>query len=140
MSGGNPPYLDYAGFDPDNPAARRRAIYRFVFRTVPDPFMAALDCPEGSTPSPTRNESSTPQQALAMLNDPFAIRQCEHIATRFSNESNTPRDQIKSAFRHILLRYPSASEIESFAAYAEEHGLANTCQLLLNSNAFLYLD
>ncbi len=140
MSGGNPPYLDYAGFDPDAPAARRRAIYRFVFRTVTDPFMAALDCPDGSTPSPTRNESTTPQQALAMLNDPFAIRQCEHIATRFSNESNTTRDQIQSAFRHILLRYPSASEIESFAAYAEEHGLANTCQLLLNSNTFLYLD
>lgn len=47
MSGGNPAFLDYEHFDPDAPAARRRAIYRFVFRTVPDPFMDALDCPDG---------------------------------------------------------------------------------------------
>ena len=36
------PKVDYLAFDSDQPAARRRAVYRFLFRTVPDPFMDAL--------------------------------------------------------------------------------------------------
>jgi hypothetical protein len=140
MSGGNPPFLDYTGFDPDAPAARRRAIYRFVFRTVPDPFMNALDCPDGDSPTPTRGASNTAQQALAMFNDTFAIRQCEHIAARLSTESNQADIRIESAFRLILLRQPTETELARFSSYAKQHGLANACQLLLNSNEFLYLD
>ena len=33
------PNLDYVGFDPDAPANHRRSVYRFVFRTIPDPLM-----------------------------------------------------------------------------------------------------
>ena len=33
-------------FDFDQPEMRRRSIYRFVFRTLPDPFMDSLDCPD----------------------------------------------------------------------------------------------
>src|SRR6185503_19650139 len=63
--GGNPAFLDYEHFDPDAPAALRRAIYRFLFRTVPDPFMDALDCPDGGYFTPTRSASTTAQQAFA---------------------------------------------------------------------------
>jgi len=140
MSGGNPPFLDYTGFDPDAPAAQRRAIYRFVFRTVPDPFMNALDCPDGATPTPTRGASNTALQALAMFNDTFAIRQSEHIAAHLSAESDNEEGWIESAFRLILLRYPIEAERKQFISYAKRHGLTNACQLLLNSNEFLYLD
>ncbi|MEX2215534.1 MAG: PSD1 and planctomycete cytochrome C domain-containing protein, partial [Phycisphaeraceae bacterium] len=40
------PNVDYTGFDPDHANQYRRSIYRFVFRTVPDPLMDALDCPD----------------------------------------------------------------------------------------------
>ena len=39
------PVYDYARFDPDAPGAYRRSIYRFIVRSVPDPFMERLDCP-----------------------------------------------------------------------------------------------
>jgi len=139
-SGGNPAFLDYEHFDPDSPAARRRAIYRFLFRTVPDPFMAALDCPDGGAPTPVRSVSTTALQAFAMLNDPFVIRQCEHIATRLSAASDTPEAQAEAAFQHVLLRRAHDQERARFAAYIERHGLANAVQLLLNSNEFLHLD
>src|SRR6185503_13892699 len=42
------PTIDYMSFDVDSAAGRRRSIYRFLFRTLPDPFMDSLDCPEGS--------------------------------------------------------------------------------------------
>ena len=44
--------LDYAGFDVDSPGDRRLSIYRFVFRTLPDPFMDAMDCPDASQLTP----------------------------------------------------------------------------------------
>ncbi len=140
MSGGNPAFLDYEHFDPDAPASRRRAIYRFLFRTVPDPFMDALDSPDGGAVTPVRNVSTTAQQAFAMLNDPFVIRQCEHMAENLASKSNGAEPQAESAFQLILLRKPSSQERTKLARYIEQHGLANACQLLINTSEFLYLD
>ncbi len=140
MPGGNPAFLDYEHFDPDSPAARRRAIYRFIFRTVPDPFMDALDCPDGSAFTPVRGASTTAVQAFAMMNDAFVIRQCEHIAARLAAQGDTPEAQAESAFQLILLRGTHGAERAKLAAYIQRHGFVNACQLLLNTNEFLYLD
>ena len=139
-SGGNPAFLDYEHFDPDSSAARRRAIYRFLFRTVPDPLMDALDCPAGGATTAVRTVSTTAVQALALMNDAFLIRQSQHLATRLATGANTPETQVESAFQWILLRPPRALERANFAAYIQRHGLANACQWLLNSNEFLFLD
>ena len=48
------PEADYQNFDVDDPANNRRSIYRFMFRTMPDPLMNALDCPDGTQLTPTR--------------------------------------------------------------------------------------
>ncbi len=138
--GGNPPFVDYEHFDPDSPAARRRAVYRFLFRTVPDPFMDALDCPDGGAFTPVRSVSTTAVQAFAMLNNAFFIRQCEHIARHLAKNADTPETQAQSAFQLILQRAVRDDERAKFTAYIRQQGLANACQLLLNSNEFLYLD
>ena len=39
------PIYDYSRFDVDSPASYRRSVYRFIVRSVPDPFMDRLDCP-----------------------------------------------------------------------------------------------
>ena len=140
MPGGNPPFVNYEHFDPDSPAAHRRAIYRFLFRTVPDPFMDALDCPDGGAFTPVRSVSTTAVQAFAMLNNAFLIRQCEHVAARLAKNAGMPEMQAQSAFQLILLRAARDDERAKFSAYIQHHGLANACQLLLNSNEFLYLD
>jgi hypothetical protein len=64
------PVYDHARHDPDAPGNSRRSVYRFVVRSVPDPFMDALDCPDPSLLTPRRNVTTTALQALAMLNDP----------------------------------------------------------------------
>src|SRR4029453_17567677 len=102
----DPAFLDYENFNPDAPENRRRAVYRFVFRTVPDPFMDALDSPDGGAMTPVRGASTTPIQALAMMNDPFLIRQAEHIADRISHAAATPEAQVDRAFKLILFRDP----------------------------------
>ncbi len=137
--GGAPAFLDYEHFPVDAPAHRRRAIYRFVFRTVPDPFMDALDVPDGGQLVPVRNESTTAVQALALQNDPFVLHQAGRIEVRIGVQADgAPR--IDALFRHILLRAPSAEERALLAAHAERYGLAAAAHLLLNTNEFLYLD
>ncbi len=141
--GGAPAFLDYEHFPADAPAHRRRAIYRFVFRTVPDPFMDALDVPDGGQLVPVRNESTTAVQALALQNDPFVLHQAGRIAARVVDRIDAEGDgaaRIDALFRHVLLRSPTAEERALLVAHAERHGLAATAHLLLNANEFLYLD
>jgi hypothetical protein len=139
MPGGNPPFVDYEKFDPDSPAARRRAIYRFLFRTVPDPLMDALDCPDGSIATPVRTQSTTAVQAFALLNNVFVIRQCEHIAARVKADAQGGAE-VAHAFRLLLQRPPSTDELKRLTDYTQKHGLANAIHVIINSNEFLHLD
>src|SRR6187455_2822949 len=81
------PNVDYAAFDPDSDAGRRRSVYRFHFRTLPDPFMDALDCPAGDQITPARLNSVTVQQALALWNSAFVLTNSQHVAARASREA-----------------------------------------------------
>jgi len=131
---------DYAALDVDDPANYRRSIYRYVYRTIPDPFMNAMDCPDASQRAPTRNKSITALQAAAMMNDPLLVRQCEHIAERLAGLNSDLSDQIVAAFHLVYGRSPEASELESVLGYANEHGLASACRVMLNTNEFLFVD
>ncbi len=141
--GGAPAFLDYENFAPDSPSNQRRAVYRFVFRTVADPLMEALDVPDGGASTPARGTSTTALQAFALLNDAFLIRQCDHIAARAAGDAGvgaTPERQVGAAFRRMLQRAPDERELAAFAAYTRRHGLANACGVILNGNEFLHLD
>ena len=60
--------------------------------------------------------------------------------SRLTAKTGTPEMQAESAFQLILLRGPHGDERAKFAAYIQSHGLANACQLLLNTSEFLYID
>lgn len=144
------PKVDYTKFNLDSEQGRRRSIYRFLFRTLPDPFMETLDCPSGDQITPSRTNSVTVQQALALWNDAFIARHCEHIAARIEADvtGHQPRlsqqqslsRQITRGFTLILCRPPTDEERDALSAYADKHGLANVCRLLLNSNEFLFVN
>ncbi len=134
------PRVDYGKFDLDGPAGRRRGIYRFLFRTLPDPWMEALDCPAGDQLTPARNNTVTVQQALAMWNDAFVARHAEHFAARLEREASGLDERIARAFELALNRPPTADERRDFADYARQHGLANFCRLLFNSNEFMFVN
>ena len=131
------PIYDYARFDPDSPGAYRRSIYRFIVRSVPDPFMDRLDCPDPSVLTPKRSTTITAIQALAVWNNAFVLRMAEHFAERIQQAG--PR-QVEEAFRLALGRSPTTAELESYGSYARQHGLANMSRVLLNTNEFLFVD
>ncbi|MCO6457765.1 MAG: PSD1 domain-containing protein [Pirellulaceae bacterium] len=134
------PNVDYLNFDVNDPANHRRSVYRFVFRTLPDPFMDALDCPDASQLAPRRNSSVTPLQALAMLHDKVIIRQCQHLAAALQASSGDSASQVDAACLAILNRPPDDTERRALADYAARHGLSNACRVLFNSNEFLFVD
>ena len=131
---------DYGAFDVDSKDYFRRSIYRYIFRTMPDPFMNAMDCPDASQRAPVRNNSITALQAAAMQNDPFLVRQCEYIAERIERVQSKLPDQVDYMVQLIYGRPPEPKEVEMLVDYTTQHGLANACRVLLNSNEFLFVD
>ncbi len=134
------PVLDYAKFDVDSPASFRRSIYRYIYRTLPDPFMDTLDCADASQLTATRNVSMTALQALAMLNNQFILRQSEHLAARVAKIGDNLEKQIEAVYQLVLERAPTRSELKALKKYAAEHGMANTCRIILNSNEFIFVN
>ena len=102
--------------------------------------MDTLDCPDGSAMTPVRAVSTTALQALAMLNDRFLIRQCEHLASRISCANSDVEKEVTALYREMLQREPRSEELTKLRAFAEKHGLPNTAHLLMNSNEFMFLD
>jgi hypothetical protein len=123
-----------------DPRTYRRTVYRFTVRSVPNPFLDCLDCADPNLNTPVRNTTLTALQALALLNDPFMVRQAEFFAERVGKMSANVDGQIEAAYRLALGRPPRADEREALAGYAKKHGLANACRLLFNVNEFAFID
>jgi mono/diheme cytochrome c family protein len=134
------PHYQYHLHDPEDTKAHRRAVYRFVVRSKQQPFMAALDCADPSLAVEKRNQTQTPQQALALLNNNLAVAMAKHFASRVEKMGNTDAERITAAVRLALARDPTPKERDALAAYAKEYGLANACRVILNLNEFVFVD
>ena len=65
-------------------------IYRFIVRSVPNPFMEALDCADPNLNTPVRSQTLTALQALALWNDLFMVRQSQEFARRLEQQHRRP--------------------------------------------------
>ena len=130
----------YNYVSPDKPELWRRSIYRFVVRTTPHTFMAALDCPDPANLTPARNRTTTATQALALSNNEFMLRQARHLATRVENEGGPGAAGVDRTFALAFQRAPTASERQAAVSLVNEQGLFALCRALLNANEFAYLD
>jgi hypothetical protein len=134
------PVLDYSAFDWDSAGARRRSIYRVVWRGIPDPFMEAMDFPDLGLLPPKRGFSVSALQSLTMFNNDFVLHGSGWIAQRIEKEQSDVESQVKRAVELAWLRSPTSEELTRFVDYVKQHGLAAFCRVLLNSNEFLFVD
>jgi hypothetical protein len=134
------PIVDYGKFDWDRPQGHRRSVYRFIFRTLPDPLVECLDGADASQLTPKRTESVTAPQALALLNNEFILVHARAMAWRLEKHSSDRAKQIDFACLLIWSRPANNAERAMFVEYADKHGLANLCRVLFNSNEFLFAD
>jgi len=133
------PVYDYSLFDVDSPASYRRSVYRFIVRSVPDPLMDSLDCPNSSILTPKRNVTTTSLQALAILNDPFVLKQSEHFAERVAKAGDLKK-QIAEAYQLALNRRPTSQEMKKLVSFAQKHGMTSLCRVILNTSEFMFAD
>jgi len=133
------PTLDYQVFDWGSMPLHRRSIYRFVWRGIPDPFMEALDFPDLGLLTPRRESSSSALQALALYNNKFVLHFSSELARDVEQSMNTLEDRITAVTQRVLLRKPTARELQTFRDYVTRHGLAALCRVLFNTNEFLFV-
>ncbi|MEY4485380.1 MAG: hypothetical protein RL693_2832, partial [Verrucomicrobiota bacterium] len=134
------PHYQYHLHNPDDPECWRRSIYRFIVRSQPQPFMTVMDCADPSMRVDKRNESLSPLQALAMMNNGLTVAMAKHFAERVEYETPLVPDQVRRAFSLALSRAPTAEETSNLITYAQAEGLENTCRIILNLNEFTFVD
>ncbi len=124
----------------DRPETWRRAVYAFSVRSVQNPFIECLDGADPNLATPVRSTTLTSLQALALLNDPFILRQSALFAERLEREHPNLAAQISAAYELAFARPPSAAEQAELSQFAASHGLAAACRLLFNTSEFLFVD
>ncbi len=123
------------------PSTNRRTLYRTVVREASPPLLETLDCADPSVSSPRRTVTTTPLQALSLLNNSFMRQAAAALGVRAREEAGDGLDQqIDRAFRLALGRRASEAELHLAHKFATEFGLAEFCLVILNSNEFLYVD
>ncbi|MSU44403.1 MAG: DUF1553 domain-containing protein [Pedosphaera sp.] len=120
------------------PAEFRRMVYQSKPRTELDDTFGVFDCPDAGQVTPKRTSSTTPLQALNLLNSPFAIQQAQFFAERVEREAGKDAGgQVKRAFQIIFTRDPAADELAAGIKLVQTHGVAALCRALFNANEFL---
>ena len=103
---GKPEYQQGKGDD-----LHRRSLYTFWKRTVPPPAMMTFDAADRSYCTVRRQSTSTPLQALALLNDTQIVEAARGIAQRMLREGGPALEQqIGWAFRLVTSRFPTDKE------------------------------
>jgi hypothetical protein len=76
--------------DPVGATFNRRTVYRTWVRSGRSQFLDVFDCPDPSAQAPKRAVTTTPLQALSMLNNSFVLRMADQFAAHIegSTEAN----------------------------------------------------
>jgi hypothetical protein len=124
------------------PGANRRSLYLEQRRTETVSLLAVFDAPSIVFNCVERPVSTIPLQSLSLLNSEFVVRQARHLAER-----------VERAFLLTVARAPTTNEQAAAAAFLEAQqqtyaeredrtaqSWTDLCQMLLASNAFLYLE
>jgi hypothetical protein len=135
----------------------RRSVYLMQQRIRAHPQLSIFDGADTNAATGERTPSTTPLQALFMLNDPFVHKQADNFAVRVGLAYGDDARRIDYAYRLAFGRPPSPVEINKGLAYLrairpdlaaiklEEEGrtraaLASYLRVLLSSSEFVFVD
>jgi hypothetical protein len=149
LAGQSMPGNGWPGSTPDE--AVRRSIYVHVKRSLLVPILAIHDAADTDSSCPVRYTTTVPTQALGLLNGEFSNEQAVRFADRCRREA--PGDlagQVRRALRLTTAHEPDPIEVRDDVTFVrtlmdrshlDAHAaLSQYCLMVLNANAFLYLD
>ena len=122
------------------PETWRRMLYQERMRRVDDQIFTAFDFPDCGQVRARRPISTTPLQALNLMNSDFVVEQSKFIAERAKKDAggNLPAS-VKRCFELVLGRPPTPNETEACVDVAKSDSLQSVCRALINSNEFAFL-
>jgi hypothetical protein len=127
-------YNSRADFGPEE---WRRMVYQAKPRMQLENTFGAFDCPDAGQIAPRRTSSTTPLQALNLLNSAFVLQQAEFFAERVQREANVHSPTTR-AFELAFNRRPAHDEARAAEKLVQEHGLPVLCRALFNASEFIY--
>ncbi|WP_298869337.1 DUF1553 domain-containing protein [uncultured Gimesia sp.] len=124
------------------PETYRRAVYHQNARAASIDLLTDFDCPDNAFAASRRNTTTTPLQALTLMNHRFTLDLSQFLAERLQRDAgaeNVDR-QIDRAFRLLFSRAPEVQEQQAARQLISENGLNAFCRAMINSNELIYLD
>ena len=99
----------------------RRGLYTYWMRTFLHPSMRAFDAPPREECTVVRPQSSTPLQALVLLNDPSYVEAARALAVRIMTESpGNEAERVAWAYEQVLSRPPSSAAKQALLVLHEK--------------------
>jgi hypothetical protein len=90
----------------------RRTLYTYWKRSVPNPSLLLFDMPFRETCTVRRSRTTTPLQALNLLNDPTYVEAARALAQRILREGGeTAQARLSAGFRWVTARSPKPAEL-----------------------------
>jgi len=128
----------YEPMDREEASLNRRTIYRFSPRGGRSALLDSLDCPDPSATAPRRSVTTTPLQALSLLNNAFVLRMAGHLAQRAQMEAGKEvASQIDRLYALTIQRRPDDVEKQAAIALVQKYGLPTLARALFSSNEFI---
>jgi hypothetical protein len=131
----------YIPLDEYPPETYRRSVYHQNARASRIDLMTDFDAPDCAMTAPRRVSTTTPLQALTLMNHSFTLDMAQALASRVARDSgDDAQAQAIRAYELALLRPPNSGELHESVALIRDHGARALCRALFNSNEFLYLN
>ncbi len=125
----------YFPLDHPGPDTYRRAVYHQNARASVVDLLSDFDLPDLAFAAPRRAHTTTPLQALTLLNHRFTLDLAAALAARLD-----PADPVAPAYALAFQRPPTPAEKASAAALIAAHGRDAFCRALLNAHELIYLE
>ena len=110
----------YKYLQEDGEGLYRRSIYTIWKRAAPPPFMQNFDVSDRGTCEVNRRMSSTPMQALNLLNDPQFVEASRVLAEQLLNAESEETERLEQLFRLLTGRKPDGKEMEMLKGFYQE--------------------
>jgi hypothetical protein len=138
-------------------ASNHRSVFLMTQRIQRHPYLSIFDGADPSTSTPVRTSSTTPLQALYLLNDVFVHEQSQLVTGRLLAASPDEKKRINNVYELLFARSPQAGELADGMAFLErarsrlrEDGVTADAveteawrayvRVLFRLNEFVYLD
>jgi hypothetical protein len=128
-----------------SPAARRRTLYGRLDRLSVPGLYRAFDFPSPDASSPQRDQTTVPQQALFLMNNPFVAECARGLLRRPEVAAEGDVDaRVRRLYRLAYGRAPSSEEValarEYLGARPTPAAWERYAQALLLANEFVFVD